>query len=74
MTWARVNRAKGEMRAGRQDPDSNPVSLQLNMVSVVSERIVIADVPSPAWLEGARLVAFDFAGDHIREGQLREKT
>jgi hypothetical protein len=73
MTWALVNRAKREMRFGKQDPESNPIGLQLNMVSVVSERIAIGDIASPAWLQGARLVAFDFAGDHNIERSLDEE-
>jgi len=73
ITWALVNRVKGEMRVGKQELGTNPVGLQLNMVNVVSESIAIGDVPSPAWLEGARLVAFDFAGDHNVERNLNEE-
>jgi hypothetical protein len=71
--WALVNRAKGEMRVGKEELGSNPVGLQLNMVNVVSERIAIGDVASSAWLKSARLVAFDFAGDHNVERSLDEE-
>ena len=72
ITWALVNRTRGEMRVGKQDLGSDPVGLQLNMVSVVSERIAIGDVPSQAWLDGATLVAFDFSGDHNVERSMTE--
>ncbi len=74
MTWALVNRAKGEMRVGKEELGSNPLGLQLNMVSVVSERFAIGDIASSAWLEGARLVAFDFAGDHNVERSLDQES
>jgi hypothetical protein len=73
MTWALVNHGRGEMRVGKQELGSDPVGIQLNMVSVVSERITIGDVASPAWLEGARLVAFDFAGYRNVERNLDEE-
>ena len=73
MTWALVNRTKKEMRVGREDLGSNPLGISLNMVNVVSERIVIGDVASSQWLEGARLVAFDFAGDHNVERDLNRE-
>jgi hypothetical protein len=72
-TWTLVNRAKGEIRIGKQELGSNSLGLQLNMVSVVSERIAIDDIASSERLEGARLVAFNFDGDHNIERRLDEE-
>ncbi len=73
VTWSLVNRAKGEMRTGKQLLGTNWLGLQLNMVSVVSHGITFTDVESPAWLDGARLVNFDFALDHSVERSLVEE-
>ena len=79
VVWPRVDhlgpcqpRQEGDARreggTGKQSTGDS-----LNMVSVVSERIVIGDVASSQWLEGARLVAFDFAGDHNVERSLDQE-
>jgi hypothetical protein len=70
VSWSLVNRTKGDMRIGKQKLGSSPLGIQLNMVSVVSERIVFADIPSSSWLGGARLVAFEFNADHRVERSL----
>ena len=72
-SWALVNRDKAEMNVGIDLLGSNLLGLQLNMVSVVSQRIAFAVTASPSWLEGARLVAFEFSGDHNVERSLVEE-
>jgi hypothetical protein len=68
-TLALVNRAKGEMRVGIQLLGSNPLGIQLNMVSVVSQKLEF-DNPSPSWIQDARLVAYTFNADNRVERSL----
>ncbi|HZZ20207.1 MAG TPA: hypothetical protein VFE25_12595, partial [Opitutaceae bacterium] len=71
-TWAVVNRPRAEIRTGREAFGSDMIGLQLNMVSVVVETVSFPKIPSHEWLDGARLVAFDFEGDHNVEQSLDE--
>jgi len=69
-TWALVDRPKGKMQVGQQDFGGEVFGLQLNMVTVVVERMKFPASASPTWLNVARLVGFDFEGDRNVEQDL----